>query len=184
MQLRNASILLLATMVGGLGACSERPSWQTEDPHAGTTQRERLREQYGTVHGGGGITLFDSSRRAERENGAGGAGGVAVNAYLWRAALETIDFMPLAQSDPFGGVIITDWYSPPEAPDERFKLNVHIRDRDLRADGLKVSLFRQVRGDNGAWTDAPVEPAAATSIEDDILTRARELRIASLGPAQ
>lgn len=185
MQLRNTSIVVLAVMLGGLGACSERVSVQTENPHetSGATQRERLRDQYGTIHGGEGIVLFDTSRRGRSEDGVGG-GGMAVNTFLWRAALETIDFMPLAQTDPFGGVIITDWYSPPEAPDERFKLNVYVRDRELRADGLKVALFRQARGENGAWLDAPVEPAAATAIEDDILTRARELRIASLGPAQ
>jgi hypothetical protein len=102
--------------------------------------------------------------------------------YLWRAALETIDFMPLAQADPFGGVIITDWFSPPEAPGERFKLTVYILDRVLRADAVKVAAFRQISGGNG-WADATVDPGTAIGIENSILTRARELRIAALGPA-
>ena len=82
---------------------------------------------------------------------------IGVNVYLWRAALETIDFMPLVQADPFGGVIITDWFSPPETPGERFKLTIYILDRELRADAVKVAVFRQIKGDGG-WTDATVEP--------------------------
>ena len=147
-----------------------------------TTQNERLREQYGTVTGEEGLLLF-SSRPREDQDGGGGAPGIGVNVYLWRAALETIDFMPLVQADPFGGVIITDWYSPTANPDERFKLTVYILDRVLRADGLKVAVFRQTGGANG-WVDAQVEQATATGIEDSILTRARELRIAALGPAE
>ena len=106
--------------------------------------------------------------------------GIGVNAYLWRASLETIDFMPLAQADPFGGVIITDWYSPPETPGERFKLNVYILDTELRADGVKVAVFRQVNGTDSGWVDAAVDSGTATAIEDNILTRARELRIAAI----
>ena len=125
--------------------------------------------------------MLFSSRQRDEQNG--GAPGIGVNVYLWRAALETIDFMPLVQADPFGGVIITDWFSPPETPDERFKLTVYILDRVLRADAVKVAAFRQVSGENG-WTDATVEPQTKIGIEDSILTRARELRIAALGPAQ
>jgi hypothetical protein len=146
-----------------------------------STQDERLREQYGTVTGDDGFVLF-STRQREDQNGGGGAPGIGVNVYLWRAALETIDFMPLVQADPFGGVIITDWYSPTGNPDERFKLSVFILDRVLRADGLKVAVFRQTGGANG-WVDAQVEQTTATGIEDSILTRARELRIAALAPA-
>ena len=100
---------------------------------------------------GGDDTIFQrGTGRYAREDGAdGGAGaGIGVNAYLWRAALETIAFLPLTQADPFGGVIITDWHSPPETPDERFKLNVYILDTVLRADGLKVVVFRQTGGEN------------------------------------
>ena len=89
-------------------------------------------------------------------------------------------FLPLTQADPFGGVIITDWYSP-ERPNERFKLNVYILDTELRADGVKVAVFRQTSGENG-WQDA-VDPQTSTNIEDSILTRARELRITALNAA-
>jgi hypothetical protein len=106
--------------------------------------------------------------------------GIAVNAYLWRASLDTLSFMPIANADPFGGTIITDWYSPPETPNERVKVNVFILDRALRSDGLKVTVFRQVANGN-AWKDAAVNPKTITDLENTILTRARQLRVESVG---
>ena len=106
--------------------------------------------------------------------------GIGVNGYLWRASLDTISFMPLAEVDPFGGVIITDWYSNPQMPTERFKLTVYILDTRLRADALAVSVFRQVRDDQGSWADAQTNPQTAVEIENAILTRARQLRISQL----
>jgi hypothetical protein len=127
--------------------------------------------------------------------GSGGVGGASapllrsdtgavtsVNRYLWNASLETIDFMPLFSVDPVAGVIITDWYANPQAPTERFKANVFVLDTALRADALRVSVFRQEQDPlTGRWTDAPVNPATAAEIENAILTRARELRLNSLG---
>lgn len=106
--------------------------------------------------------------------------GIGVNSFLWRASLDTMAFMPLASADPFGGVIITDWYSPPETPDERFKMTVYILDRRLRADGLKVAVFRQQRATDNDWKDQAVSPDTAIELENAILTRARQLRIATL----
>ncbi len=102
--------------------------------------------------------------------------GIGVNAWLWRASLDTVSFMPLASADPFGGTILTDWYSAPEHADERLKLNVFILGKQLRSDGVKVRAFRQVRAKNGSWKDAAVSPETASRIEDAILARARQLR--------
>jgi len=104
---------------------------------------------------------------------------LGVNSYLWHATLDTLAFMPLASADPFGGVVITDWYVAPNAPDERLKVTIYIMDRSLRADGLKVVVFRQTRT-NGTWSDAQPSPDTGHKLEDAILTRARELRLASL----
>jgi hypothetical protein len=109
------------------------------------------------------------------------AAGVGVNSYLWRASLDTLRFMPLAAADPFGGTIITDWFAPPQTPDERFKATVYILDKSLRADALRVSVFRQTRAKDGSWVDASVDPSTAGKVENAILTRARQLRLAS-GP--
>ncbi len=100
---------------------------------------------------------------------------IGVNSFLWRASLDIISFMPVASADPFGGVIITDWHSQPDARNERFKLNVYILGRALRADGVRVAVFRQVQS-AGGWKDSAVPKATSTKIEDAILTRARQLR--------
>ena len=105
-----------------------------------------------------------------------GGGGIGVNALLWRASLDTINFMPVTSADPFGGVIITDWYAPAETPNERFKLNIYILGRELRADGVKVAVFRQRRDTAGNWADAAVETRTPTDVENAILARARQIR--------
>ena len=105
---------------------------------------------------------------------------LGVNSFLWHASLDTLSFMPLPSADPFGGVIISDWYVAPTAPNERLKVTIYIMDRTLRADGLKVVVFRQVRAGN-AWSDAQPSPDTAHKLEDAILTRARELRLATVG---
>ncbi|BBK39777.1 hypothetical protein STAQ_48550 [Allostella sp. ATCC 35155] len=124
-----------------------------------------------------GVWLFGSSRRGEPGTEGSGSGGIGVNTFLWRASLDTLSFMPMAQTDPFGGVIITDWYSAPEAPSERMKVNVFILDRTLRADGVRAAVFRQRRDSQGNWVDAPVDAKTATDLEDAILTRARQMRL-------
>jgi hypothetical protein len=109
----------------------------------------------------------------------GGPAEIGVNGYLWRAALDTLNFMPLASADPYGGVIITDWYSSPDVPTERFKATVYILDTRLRADGLNVTVFKQVN--NGAgWVDAEPSPQTSEDLENAILTRARQLRLANV----
>lgn len=100
---------------------------------------------------------------------------IGVNAYLWRAALETISFMPLVQTDSNGGVIVTDWYSNPGNPGERMKVTVSILDQDLRADAVRVAASRQV-AQGGQWVDAPVQAATVQKLEEIILTKARDLR--------
>ncbi|MEC9017922.1 MAG: DUF3576 domain-containing protein [Pseudomonadota bacterium] len=105
---------------------------------------------------------------------------IGVNAYLWRATLDTLSFMPLAQTDSNGGVVVTDWYIDPNTPGERMKLTVSILDQDLRADAVRVAASRQV-SQNGAWVDAPVKAATVQKLEEIILTKARDLRRMALG---
>jgi len=129
----------------------------------------------GSILGGDGASfLFGPSGPSKIQ--PGGGSGVGVNAYLWRATLDTMSIWPVASADPFGGVIITDWYAPPTTPNERFKLNIYILDRALRADGVRVSVFRQQRAVSGDWRNAVAQPQTATQIENAILTRARQFR--------
>jgi hypothetical protein len=108
------------------------------------------------------------------------AASVSVNGYLWRATLDTLSFMPLASADPYGGVIITDWYVNPEKPDERLKCTIYILDARLRADGLNVTVFRQAKDAAGNWVDAPTAAQTETDLENAILTRARQLRLSNI----
>jgi hypothetical protein len=123
-------------------------------------------------------------RQVDMSTGAISSGSsrltLGVNSYLWHASLDTMAFMPLVSADPFGGVIITDWYVAPSSPNERLKVTIYISDQALRADGLKVVVFRQVKNGN-VWSDAQANPDIAHKLEDAILTRARELRLATLG---
>ncbi len=105
--------------------------------------------------------------------------GVGVNAYLWRGALDILSFMPLASEDPFGGVIMTDWYQPPSSPNERFRATAYILGRQMRADAIRITLFRQVQ-QGGQWVDAPVSKIAVGDLESKVLARARQLRTQDL----
>ena len=177
-------VVLPAFLALVLTACGGSSSAGLENDSRNGTRREtknninqglagRNREE-GSLFGPGG--LFGTRANNKQEDNST---GVAVNAYLWRASLDTINFIPLASADPFGGVIITDWYTPTETPNERMKVQVTILDRDLRADGVRVSVFKQTTSPKGGgWVDAQVDPRTNVDIENAILTRARQLRIA------
>ncbi len=136
-----------------------------------------------TLAGCGGPPLFGPDTRPGRAGDAVAAASVTqigVNSYLWRAALDTLSFAPMAQVDSAGGVIVTDWYANPSAPGERAKVTVTILDRELRADALRVAASRQVL-QNGQWVEAPVAAATVQKLEEIILTKARDLRRSAVG---
>ena len=159
-----------------MGGEAKYPTSRPSGPGKGQTTPTYSDPQ--SVFGPGGLTVGGGQTPTTAESGAGGIG---VNSFLWRASLDTVSFMPLVSADPFGGVIITDWYSPPQSPDERFKVNVYILGRALRADGIRASVFRQQHDATGGWVDAQVAPNTGTDLENAILTRARQMRIAQLG---
>ena len=174
-------VILSGLLALGLAACGDPGAVkETRSGASGDrTHRDVIagvggsKQDQGTLFGPGG--MFGSKAKDKDYDGS----GVAVNAYLWRASLDTINFIPLASADPFGGVIITDWYTPAETPNERMKVQVTILDRELRADGVRVSVFKQQTAPKGgAWVDAQVDPRTQIDIENAILTRARQLRIA------
>ena len=134
-------------------------------------------EQKQSVFGEDGLFLSDIF--GDDEASSGPVEGVGVNSYLWRASLDTLAFMPLQSADPFGGVIITEWYSVPDGRSERFKVTVYILDRALRSDGIRARVFRQHLSESGAWIDEPANSELDRQLEDTILTRARELRVGS-----
>jgi hypothetical protein len=173
-QLRKSfTALLLSTVV--LSACSSGELNLPRKKTTGEIGRKYESDPRKTLFGGDGLT-FDSAKDPATADTGGGSGGIGVNSYLWRATLDTISFMPVTSADPFGGVILTDWFAPPDTPNERFKLNVYVLGKALRADGIQVSVFRQMLDGSGQWRDSAVEADASRKIEDSILTRARQLR--------
>jgi len=173
--------LAAALLLTALGACSgyyggDGTQYPDDNYRRQTGSGNPYAQPTSSIFGPGGLSLGgDSQQPAPPSDG----GGVGVNSYLWRASLDTVAFMPLSSADPFGGVIITDWYSPPETPNERFKVNVFILTRDLRADGVRATVFKQ-RRTGSDWLDDPVDDGTRVQLENAILTRARELRIAQL----
>lgn len=170
----HSGLIALVISAVGLSACSGGKVDLPRKPRAGEIGRQYESNKRETIFGQDGITFGGSKEQAGVDTGGGG--GIGVNSYLWRATLDTVSFLPVTNADPFGGVIITDWYAPPETPNERFKLNAYVLGRALRADGIQVSVFRQVLDGSGNWRDAQVEADAGRKIEDSILTRARQLR--------
>ena len=179
MSFPRRSLLAVPLTMLVLSACSSTDPEYAYPDDSGNKGGDFYAKDSPGLLGPDGLTLFGGDKKG---NQGGGGSGIAVNSFLWRASLDTVSYLPLASADPFGGVIITDWHSSAEAPNERVKMQIYILDRQLRSDGLRVSVFREQLVD-GQWRAAPVNDRTVRSIEDSILTRARELRIQSNGDA-
>lgn len=170
---KSSKILIILIFISSLGlsACGgvkTEAQYPTGAERSSTGSNIYAKPQ--SVFGKGG--LFGSHKKGEDDGS-----GIAVNSYLWRASLDTVSFMPLASADPFGGTILTDWYTAPETPTERYKVNVFILGKELRSDGVRVRVFKQV-SKKGSWFDTEVPATMGRQMEDTILTRARQLRSA------
>ncbi len=171
-----ALVFLATAVLFSVNACdSYRGEAKYPSGHDRTTTGNDIYAKRESIFGKDGLTLLGG-----KEEKNDGSNGIGVNSYLWRASLDTVSFMPLASADPFGGVIITDWYIAEEKPEERFKVNIFILDKQLRSDGVKVKVFRQITK-GGKWVDSTVADNTGTQMEDAILTRARQLRVADMG---
>ena len=171
-----SGLALLLAAGCGLESEADFPNEDRRQPGRIVYDSELKAKPDKSVFGDSGLDLFNLGG-SNKKNQSGS--GIAVNSYLWRASLDTIAFMPLSSADPFGGVIITDWYSPPETPAERYKMSVYILGRQLRADGVKVAVFRQETKGPNDWHSKSVSKDTATNLENKILSRARQLRLAS-----
>lgn len=167
------SYLSILALTLALGACSGvdikpaevNPTDMTKGPGLLSGKSGNLLDAFKGKNGG----LLGSSDNA-----------MAVNAYLWRASLESVGFMPLAQADSNGGTIITDWYSSPENPNEKVKVNILILGKELRADAVQAKIFKQIKDSKGMWQDTPPDATTARALEDIILTKARAMKVQAL----
>jgi hypothetical protein len=170
-----ASLLAGCGMFGGqtASAPTDRAMNHVEDPN-NLNPNGPNNSLYSLLFGG------DEAKQPNAANGAiPTAAGIGINAYMWRATLDTLSFMPIASADPFGGVVITDWYSPTATPNERFKVNVFLLGRELRPQGVHAAIFHQARQPGGQWRDAVIDPQTTTDIENSILTKARQFQLAN-----
>lgn len=165
---RLSVLTIIVAACFALVACSSLPKGEAEYPDWDS------RVKNGRITGDDGLVLFGGKDKKSSDQPT-----IGVNGFLWRASLDTTSFLPLASADPFGGVIISDWYSPPETPNERVKITVYILSQELRSDGVRVAIFRQVKNAKGDWVDQKSNPETATTLENKILTRARQLRVES-----
>ena len=169
MMLKNLILSFLPTVL--LMACTGfTPNKQELGPVK--DDLDRRAEEMGKLGGGDG--LLNEMLRGRQDSGGGT--GIGVNAYLWQASLDTLSFMPLASADSFGGIIITDWYSPPETPQNRYKVTIYIIGRELRSDALRITSFKQ-RLTGNDWIDIGDQTRVNRQLEDAILTRARQMRM-------
>lgn len=165
-----------------LGACGGKnfTANETED-RTGGPKRDTQQVEDESVFGEGGFsfnTFRDGSLLGGRSDARGGS--LPVNKFLWQASLDTLSFLPLSSTDPFTGVIATDWGSTPDAPGERFKVTAFVVNPNLAASSLRVAVYRERRNEGGLWVPMAVDPSTAVKLEDAILVRARQIRVASV----
>ncbi len=133
----------------------------------------------GGLFGSDGIDMFGIINNGGQNEGVGTASvGMPINPFLWRASLETIDFMPLSSTDPFAGTIITDWYTSEQNLQERCKLNIFITGLDLKTQNLKVLSFCQSLKNN-QWINKETDQNNNLKLENAILNKAKKLKLSA-----
>ena len=132
----------------------------------------------GGLLGKGGVSFGGILNNNQANNTSTTSIAMSVNPFLWRAALETIDFMPLSSADQVGGTIITDWYSTSNNETERCKLNIFITGINLKTENLRVVSFCQ-EFKNPTWVNKKVELEKNIKIENAILNNAKKLKLQS-----
>ena len=175
---RGVSAFLFCVLLLGCGK-EIKQEFPTLDKHGEVStdvEEERLRKEQGTLFGGDALDFFNLGGSKKK---SAVRSGISVNSFLWRATLDTISFLPISSADPFGGVVLTDWYAPPKAPMERYKLSIFILSRQLRSNGIRVAVHRQ-KLDGSVWRTSSVAEDTSVKLEHQILMRARQLRVASL----
>lgn len=126
------------------------------------SQKEERQFNFGSLTDSG-IKLFDFGSNSNTH----------VNLPLWRASLDVLNFTPIAVSDPVGGIITTEWYSPNEQHN-RYKVSVRITSQQLKPDAISVSIFKETQK-NTKWIVCEKSKSKETELEKLIFNRAKEL---------
>lgn len=166
---RIASRVVLVLAMGlGLAGCGAVSNVLSTDDGPGESAAERaVREDLESTSAQNArqSTLLDLFTNVDDPNTT-----IEVNKYLWNASLDILNFLPIQSADPFSGVIVTGFGTPPGGG-RAYRATIFIRDPALEARSLNVAL---------ATRSGPASTETVRSVEDAILTRARQLRIQDL----
>ena len=132
----------------------------------------------GGMLGKGGLSFDGVLGNNKKNTNETASVNMPINIFLWRGALDTIDFMPLSSADPIGGTIITDWYSTSGNQNERCKLNIFISGQNLNTENLRVTSFCQELK-NQIWVNKNIDKENNIKIENAILNKAKKLKLQS-----
>lgn len=163
---RNGLLILCAGLM--LTGCGRLSNVFSADDGPGESAAERaVREDLESTSAQNArqSTLFDLFTNVDDPNTT-----LEVNKYLWNASLDILNFLPIQSADPFSGVIVTGFGTPPGGG-RAYRATIFIRDPALEARSLNVAL---------ATRNGPAPTATVRAVEDAILTRARELRLRDL----
>jgi hypothetical protein len=176
-----ASFALAASLSLALVACEASPPAEQAGQPAGTqpsaneTQKAASSEP-GEIDTEATIWTVLGLAKKESVKDPGPQTGRTVSPVLWQAAHDTLNFVKYASEDPLTGSIVTDWYSPPDNPNLRYRVNVFILSRALHSDSLTVTVDRQQRAGDGQWAETTIARQVETDLENAILGRARQLK--------
>jgi hypothetical protein len=173
-------ILALLMAMIAISACNAEVERNYKDYHPDVGEDIRTSKMSSIITKSDQPVVLYSNKRAKGNDGSTAATGMA-GSYLWRAALETISFMPLVSSDSNGGAIATDWYADPASPNEQFKFNIIITSTEVQIGSVKVTAFKQVRS-GGHWQNVAVSKDLARNVEDNIIKKAISIRVKEEGP--
>ena len=174
-----ASLSLAITGCGlepvGWSEQSNAANTQQEQPNATNTQQASTAEP-SEIDTEASIWTVLGLAKKESQRNPGPQTGATVSPILWQAALDTLNFVKFASEDPVAGSLVTDWYSPPNKPNERYKINVFILSRTLHSDSLAVTVTRQALLGDGNWLETTIARKVETDLENAILERAGQLK--------
>ena len=169
------SAALAASLSLPIAACGLEPVGWSEQPNAANTQQASTAEA-SEIDTEASIWTVLGIAKKESQRNPGPQTGATVSPILWQAALDTLNFVKFASEDPVAGSLVTDWYSPPNKPNERYKVNVFILARTLHSDALAVTVTRQARLGDGNWLETTIARKVETDLENAILERAGQLK--------
>lgn len=163
---RMARAVLLVALLAGLAGCGARMPALFGGGQRAEAPAERAPAQERRRAGDEGGTIWDLFTNANAPNTE-----INVNRYIWVAALEVLDFLPVETVDPFSGVFTTGFGTPP-AGGRPYRATVHVTDAALDARSLNVALITRA---------GPASPDTVRAVENAILNRARQIRIRDRG---